>query len=92
MNKRQKKKLIPENTEYCYSIIGRNTDGSLQIKTCPHYRHIGFQQDAFIDGAGNSHPCETPIYYCSYTKTNSNEDYLLSEKIKGCGEKLSKLS
>jgi hypothetical protein len=90
VNKRQKKKLIPKDTDYCYEIIGREENGTLKIKKCPHYKIIGYQDDAIVDSEGNEHPCKTPVYYCSYMKISSEEDFLLADQVKTCGERLGK--
>jgi len=90
MNKRQKKKRIPKNTDFCYQIIGRESDGVLKIKKCPFYKIIGYVDDAIIDATGKEHPCKSPIAYCSYAKVSSEEDVLLLEKIKTCDERLPK--
>lgn len=91
MNKRQKKKLIPKNTEYCYTLNGRDSNGNVNISPCPHFKYLGEQDDAFIDSQGNHHPCKTPVYYCIYMKVSSNEDFILSDQVKCCGEKLTRI-
>lgn len=91
MNKRQKKKLIPKNTDYCYEIIGQKENGVLEIKRCPHYKVIGYRDDKVIDCNGVEHPCKSPVIYCSYMKVSSEEDILLLDSVKTCGERLSKV-
>ncbi|MGG3920481.1 hypothetical protein ABEV41_00775 [Geobacillus thermodenitrificans] len=91
MNKRQKKKLIPKNTDYCYEIIGREENSVLKIKRCPHYKIIGYIDDAVIDSNGIEHPCKSPIVYCAYAKVSSEEDFLLLDSVKTCGERLPKI-
>ncbi|GEM_PF-4198384 len=88
MNKRQKKKLIPKDTDYCYEITGRIENGIIKTKKCPHYKIIGYVDDALVDNNGEEHPCKSPVYYCAYTKVSSEEDFLLSDQVKTCGERL----
>lgn len=91
MNKRQKKKLIPKNTDYCYEIVAVKENGFIETKQCPHFKITGYVDDILIDSTGQEHLCKRPIYYCSYMKISSEEDFLLSDSVKICGEKLGKL-
>ena len=91
MNKRQKKKLIPKNTDYCYEIIDQEESGVLKNKRCPHYKIIGYTNDAVVDSYGVEHPCKSPVIYCSYAKVSSEEDVLLLDSVKTCGERLPKI-
>lgn len=90
MKRRQKKKQIPENTDYCYKVTGQSKDGmTLNVQHCPFYRTLRYEADVLVDAKGIEHPCKTPIHYCSYAKVSSEEDVLLSERVKTCGERLS---
>ena len=92
MNKRQKKKRIPKDTDYCYKIIGRDAEnGILHTKKCPHYKIVGFVDDAMVID-GKEYPCKSPVAYCSYAKVSSEEDFLLLDDVKTCGERLGKIS
>jgi hypothetical protein len=92
MNKRQKKKLIPKDTDYCYKIVGyEENSGILHTERCPHYKIIGYVDDAIIDSNGKEHPCKSPVVYCSYTKVSSEEDVLLLDSVKICGERRRKI-
>ena len=88
MNKRRKKKLIPKDTGYCYQIVGRS-EGVLETKKCPHYKIIGYVDDSMVVN-GQEHPCKTPVAYCSYAKVSSEEDFILLDQVKTCGERLEK--
>lgn len=90
MNKRQKKKLIPKNTSYCYKIIDIDDNRLIKTKLCPHYKIVGHVDDIYVDGVGQEHPCKSPISYCSYMKISSDEDFLLDDQVKICGERLPK--
>jgi hypothetical protein len=89
MNKRQKKKLIPKDTDYCYKIIGRESKGVLHTNICPHYKIIEYVDDSMIVN-GQEHPCKSPVAYCSFVKVSSEEDFLLLDRVKTCGERLGK--
>lgn len=84
MNKRQMKKYIPADTEFCYQITGKDKNGDLCIDRCPHFKILGHTDNNIID-------CKTPTVYCSYAKVSSEEDFLLLEDIKTCGERLRKI-
>lgn len=87
MNQRQKKKLIPKGTDYCYKVVERY-GGELHTIQCPHYKIIGEVDDAIVDAGGEMHPCKSSVSYCSYVKVSSEEDVLLDERVKTCGERL----
>lgn len=84
--------MIPKDTDFCYKIIGREGNGVLKIKRCPHYKIIGCIDDAVIDSNGVEHPCKSPIVYCAYAKVSSEEDVLLLESVKICGVRLQKIN
>lgn len=93
LNKRQKKKRIPKDTEYCYQIIGREKDESvIYTKRCPHYKIIDHIEDTMVDHAGTEHPCTSPVVYCSYAKVSSEEDFLLLDRVKTCGERTNRIN
>lgn len=86
MNKRQKKKLIPKNTPYCYTIAGFREGGGIICKTCPHLkRNVEEREDVIYDANGEPHSCMVSVDYCSLMKVSTWDDPLLNDRVKICG-------
>lgn len=84
MNRRQKKKLVPKDTSYCYKTI-KLKDGTYKSATCPFYQKVGMIDDVLVDVKGQEHPCKVAVIRCQLAKTTSNEDYSLADRVKVCG-------
>ncbi|MFJ8528625.1 hypothetical protein [Bacillus sp. NPDC094106] len=84
MNRRQMKKKIPKDTDYCYTRIG-NTK---YIQRCPHLVFSG-RYEKFIgeNKDGTTKEINEPIMLCKYTKIDTEESFLLSDMVKVCGER-----
>lgn len=88
MKRRLKKKLIPANTDYCYHLSFTDKGEPYRTK-CPHLIQVGIMQDAIIDANGQEHSCERPLLRCAYLGVTNEEEYLLDDSVKVCGERTS---
>ena len=95
MKKRAMKKWIPKNTHYCYQFkrVVRDTEGKPWIitSTCRNYVYFKAVDDEVCipnsNGDMEYHPVKRAVYRCRYTGITTEEDYLLDDQCKVCGEK-----
>lgn len=74
MKKRQMKKMIPSNTDFCNG--------------CPFLVKTGLKvPDILYLADGTKHPVMITERICKYTKITTTEDVDLMESLKVCGEK-----
>lgn len=84
MNRRKMKKKIPKDTDYCYTRIG----DTKQIKRCPHFVFSGkYERFEEKNEDGTISKIKNPIFVCKYTKVDTENDSLLEDMVKVCGER-----
>lgn len=84
MNRRQMKKKIPKDTDYCYTRIG----STRHIQRCPHFIFSGrYEVYEEKNKDGSTSTIKKPIFTCKYAKVNTENDSLLDDMVKVCGER-----